>query len=992
MKATPMLACNAASRRSRRAFSLPLLIAAVFAAWAGGARAADGTWNADADGLWSLNANWLTNIIAEGSGFTANFTYNITADRTVHLDGNSTLTSIVFSDSVTTTPGSWILDNNGTSTNHLILAGTTPTITINALGTGKTAAISAIVEGATGLTKAGAGTLSLGGANIYSGSTTITAGALRAVDGVGLPGGSYLILSGGGFESSGTFTRANNTATAGTNFKTTGSSNTLFGAYGGKLTITIGNDASIAQKITGTNAGNVTNGFRNLNFGTATSNAEVEFQNNIDMNAATHVIDVAPGDSSGNFFVTFSGVISNGGLGIQGAGRRVITGQNTYNLLTTLNNATSITILGNKAALGTSTINITGGGTLQAGADLSGANKLPNPVTWAGTGILTVSGTNNLDIGGITTNATGNRTLTSSITGGGLLTLSGTVKLQEDAGAVGRILTLAGTGNTTISGQIVDGGTGGSSGITYANTGTTTVTNANTYTGQTILQKGVLNVTSLNSVNGGTPLLVGSNLGAPITVGNGTIKIGLTTNVSPATTLIYSGTGETTDRVIDLAGTTAGATLDQSGSGNLKFTSNTGTGNAFTATGVGTKTLTLQGSTAGTGEIAAAIVDNAAANKTSLTKSGTGTWTLSGANTYIGTTTINAGTLKLGTGGSLAAASSVSIAASATLDVTALTSASATYAWNTASLSASGAAAPATMTGTSGGTVDMGNKPISLTFDGSDPSLTVTGAALLLGGNQFTVVVPGTALGAGVYTLVSADSVSETSTVNPTPLYGVHGLATGATGVVSISGNTVILTVTGTTTYGVTYNGNGSTSGTPPTDSIGYLSGATVTVPASGTLAKTGYAFSGWNTATTGTGTAYDPAATFTITANTILYAQWIITYASWANTHSVAGGPATDSDNDGVSNGVEFFMNITTPGFTANPSLNGSNTVTWTNGGNIPPSAYGSQFVVQSSTNLVNWTDVPGDDPNLSNTTTAVSYTLTGNPKSFVRLKVTPN
>ena len=814
MKATPMLACNAASRRSRRAFSLPLLIAAVFAAWAGGARAADGTWNADADGLWSLNANWLTNIIAEGSGFTANFTYNITADRTVHLDGNSTLTSIVFSDSVTTTPGSWILDNNGTSTNHLILAGTTPTITINALGTGKTAAISAIVEGATGLTKAGAGTLSLGGANIYSGSTTITAGALRAVDGVGLPGGSYLILSGGGFESSGTFTRANNTATAGTNFKTTGSSNTLFGAYGGKLTITIGNDASIAQKITGTNAGNVTNGFRNLNFGTATSNAEVEFQNNIDMNAATHVIDVAPGDSSGNFFVTFSGVISNGGLGIQGAGRRVITGQNTYNLLTTLNNATSITILGNKAALGTSTINITGGGTLQAGADLSGANKLPNPVTWAGTGILTVSGTNNLDIGGITTNATG----------------------------------------------------------------------------------------------------------------------------------------------------------------------------------VGTKTLTLQGSTAGTGEIAAAIVDNAAANKTSLTKSGTGTWTLSGANTYIGTTTINAGTLKLGTGGSLAAASSVSIAASATLDVTALTSASATYAWNTASLSASGAAAPATMTGTSGGTVDMGNKPISLTFDGSDPSLTVTGAALLLGGNQFTVVVPGTALGAGVYTLVSADSVSETSTVNPTPLYGVHGLATGATGVVSISGNTVILTVTGTTTYGVTYNGNGSTSGTPPTDSSGYLSGATVTVPASGTLAKTGYAFSGWNTATTGTGTAYDPAATFTITANTILYAQWIITYASWANTHSVAGGPATDSDNDGVSNGVEFFMNITTPGFTANPSLNGSNTVTWTNGGNIPPSAYGSQFVVQSSTNLVNWTDVPGDDPNLSNTTTAVSYTLTGNPKSFVRLKVTPN
>ena len=47
----------------------------------------------------------------------------------------------------------------------------------------------------------------------------------------------------------------------------------------------------------------------------------------------------------------------------------------------------------------------------------------------------------------------------------------------------------------------------------------------------------------------------------------------------------------------------------------------------------------------------------------------------------------------------------------------------------------------------------------------------------------------------GVYTLVSAASI--TGTVNPTAFYtGGNGLAVGATGVVSISGNTVILTVT----------------------------------------------------------------------------------------------------------------------------------------------------------------------------------------------------
>jgi autotransporter-associated beta strand protein len=73
----------------------------------------------------------------------------------------------------------------------------------------------------------------------------------------------------------------------------------------------------------------------------------------------------------------------------------------------------------------------------------------------------------------------------------------------------------------------------------------------------------------------------------------------------------------------------------------LKFTS------ALTATGAGSKTLTLQGSTNGTGEIAAAIVDNSGTHKTSVVKGGTGAWTLSGTNTNTGTTTINAGTLQL---------------------------------------------------------------------------------------------------------------------------------------------------------------------------------------------------------------------------------------------------------------------------------------------------------------------------------------------------------
>ena len=62
-------------------------------------------------------------------------------------------------------------------------------------------------------------------------------------------------------------------------------------------------------------------------------------------------------------------------------------------------------------------------------------------------------------------------------------------------------------------------------------------------------------------------------------------------------------------------------------------------------------TLTLTGTNTGYNTLAPVIGDNSGA--TSLVKSGTGTWVLTGSNTFSGTTTINAGTLKLASAGSV---------------------------------------------------------------------------------------------------------------------------------------------------------------------------------------------------------------------------------------------------------------------------------------------------------------------------------------------------
>ena len=133
----------------------------------------------------------------------------------------------------------------------------------------------------------------------------------------------------------------------------------------------------------------------------------------------------------------------------------------------------------------------------------------------------------------------------------------------------------------------------------------------------------------------------------------------------------------------------------------------------------------------------------------------------------------------------------------------------------------------------------------------------------------------------------------------------------------TINANTIMY-AQWTPIYTITYNGNTNTSGNVPTDgSSPYTSGSTVTVlgnSGSPVLAKPGFTFAGWNTIENGTGISYSQGNTFTINANTTLYAQWslsayTVTYNGNDNT---SGNAPTDSSSPYTSGSMVTVLGNT--------------------------------------------------------------------------------
>ena len=691
-----------------------------------------------------------------------------------------------------------------------------------------------VISGAGSLVKNGANNLNLGGANTYTGGTTINAGTVTLSNASGSATGTGLVTVGasgtlnvsggnaagsltGDIANSGTvaFARADDTTYAG---GISGSGNvTKTGA--GTLTL------AGTNTLTGTlaiNAGQVSVGSdTNLGSPTATlalNNGVLITTNSLTLASTRNISLGTLGSGSGfgtatNTTLTIPNAISgSGGLTKYDNGTLVLTGANTYAGGTTIvagtlqigNVTTTGSITGNVINNGTlsfmrsddltfggvisgtgfvwqrygGALTLTGNNTYTGGTKIDYGTMNLNSATALGTGNFQINGGNLGNSSGAALTLTNNNTQTWTSN----FQFVGPNDLNLGTGSValgGNISLYANTGTLTVGGVIGDGGNVYN--LRKVGAGTLVLAGASTFTGGLTISEGVVSVATL--ANG----LVASPIGSSSTAVNSLF-------IDSGGTFRYTGAAVSTDRLFRFGNS---GTLEASGSGTLAFT-NSGNLGVF-----GNAGLILSGT--GTGTLAPRI-GNATEYTTTLTKSGTGTWTLLNANTYTGATTINAGTLALGANNALASATSVNLTAA-------------------------------------GATLDLGG-----TLNGFNSLTGVTGTQVLLGSGTLTT---NSGNFAGVISGGGAVAKGNTGTLT---LAGANTY----TGGTIVNGGTVNVTGSLAPAGDVTVNGSGNFQlTTPATQTIRALSGnGTVTVGTGATLAS--------NLPSSGTGSTATFAGTIT--------------------------------------------------------------------------------------------------------------------------------
>lgn len=479
-----------------------------------------------------------------------------------------------------------------------------------------------------GLTKTGAGTLVLTAANTYSGTTTISAGILRANEGVGLGSGN-LLLAGGALEISSDFTRSLGMG-AGQVQLTASSADTGFSAYGNDVVVAVGGTASPTALAWGANSFMTTSG-RALTLNASTATNTLTFLNSIDLNTSTsatntRTIAVNSGTAvvSGN--LTQSGTTT--GLTKSGAGVLVLAGDNTYAGTTTISGG--ILRLGSSTALqNTSGISVGNSTAL----DLNGYALSSGTVvlSFGSAAALQNSSTNSVILENPLNFTTTNTAYISNISTIGTVTLAGTI--TSAAAAVQK----TNTGNIILSGSNAFGGN------FIINNGGVGIANDHALDGATTLKldcNNSLNVISLWAEGGAR------------TISN-TVTVNVNSNSYGA--VVFTGTNDLT-----FSGTY----------GNI-YASGGGSGMAINNTGVTTFSGVIQlavGASAvatlyirGMGDVlVSGTVTDGVKSGGALVYAGPGNLTLSASNSFTSALRVNGGTVRV-TGLNTTGTNSVSI-------------------------------------------------------------------------------------------------------------------------------------------------------------------------------------------------------------------------------------------------------------------------------------------------------------------------------------------
>ena len=650
--------------------------------------------------------------------------------------------------------------------------------------------------GASTVTKNGTGTWALGGANTYTGATTVNDGTLSLTVANALPLGNVLNL--GNAAGSGTPVvnlNGNAQSISALNVVASQAGNPTINLGGAILTLT-GNVSSTSNTTSPANA----------LFSTIIQGAGA-----IDLGNAVRTFNIAGQNLSVNGDFRLNSIVQNGGITMNqtaaGSGTTPailnLNAANTYNGVTTVNSG--VIRVSNNLGLGTAVGNTVVGSSAASTASIQLANFITitgEALTINGQGA--VSGTGNLGALGVVPGGNaavygGAITAASDATisaNGGTLTLIGGISKN------GVNLTLGGR-TATNAGGTINVNTVGISGAAansdlLVDSATVNLDVANTYNGKTFIlstsvaNTGILNTGVTGAMPGGatprsTVIMDQTAAFAASGLGGSTLNIGGTAvNPAGANQSIASLSGATTSKV-----TLGGNTL------TIGF----GTGVNVN----GTANAVFAGVISGNGGIF---------------KDGTSTQILTGNNTYIGQTRVNNGTLQIGDGtgplvggSSIAASVPVIVDAAGTLAVNLVTGGTFTndVTNNGTVLSMAGTVGTGTsqtfagqINGSGKLVVNAGGTTILANINGYQNGTTVSNASTLQVGTTTAAATAGQNIVTNVITLGGGAGSSRLRLVNVAGGILANNI-TGAAGGISIvdnTGSTTTTTLTGAITDG----------------------------------------------------------------------------------------------------------------------------------------------------------------------------------------------